>query len=77
MILAEPVDDNITVKGLVITVGPTKSCTVTTAVAELVFPLASVAVNVTVFGPTLAQVNEVVLTVKEVILQLSEEPLLT
>jgi hypothetical protein len=41
------------------------------------FPLASVAVNVTVFGPILAHVNVDGVTTNVVIPQLSVEPLLT
>ncbi len=41
----------------VTTVGLIVSITVTTAVAELIFPLSSVTVKVTVFAPMLLQLN--------------------
>ena len=52
------------------------SSTVTVAEQVDEFPLLSVTVRVTMFGPTLAQVNELGDTLIEAIPQASEEPLL-
>ena len=57
--------------------GAVTSCTVTIAVPVPVLPLASVTVSVTVFGPTLAQVNVFGDTVIEAIPQTAVEPLST
>src|SRR5687768_9335845 len=58
-------------------VGGVLSTTVTVAVHWLLLPLASVTVSVTVFGPLLAQVKVLGLTVRESIPQLSLLPLST
>jgi len=58
-------------------VGGVLSTTVTVAVHWLLLPLASVTVSVTVFGPLLAQVKVLGLTVSESIPQLSLLPLST
>ncbi|MCY1227639.1 hypothetical protein D9M72_399200 [compost metagenome] len=60
----------------VITVGTIESTTVTIAVFEAVFPFTSVAVKVTVFVPTLAQLKLVTSSAYVAIVQLSDEPLL-
>ena len=66
----------VTLEGQVI-VGLILSITVTVAVAEAVFPLASVTVNVTVFAPTLEQSKFVFDKLNpKVPEQLSDEPLL-
>src|SRR5512145_1266091 len=57
--------------------GTMLSMTVTMAVHVEVFPLTSVTVRVTVFGPALRHVNSFGITDKEATAQLSYEPLLT
>jgi hypothetical protein len=51
--------------------------TVTTEVADELFPLTSVTVSVTVFAPELIQENELGETENEAMPQLSVEPLFT
>ncbi|MCY1227640.1 hypothetical protein D9M72_399210 [compost metagenome] len=51
------------------------SSTVTTAVFEATFPLTSVTVKITVFGPTFVQLKAVVSKTYVAIAQLSNEPL--
>jgi hypothetical protein len=51
--------------------------TVTTEVADELFPLTSVTVSVTVFAPELTQENELGETENEAMPQLSVEPLFT
>ena len=58
-------------------VGGVLSTTITIAVHWLLFPLGSVTVSVTVFGPLLAQVNVLGVTVRVAIAQLSVLPLST
>ena len=51
------------------------SAIVITALAESIFPLASVTVNVALLGPISAQVNAVLLELNVNVAQLSVEPL--
>ena len=75
VILAVPLD-NVTFAFLQIAVGDMLSLTVTIAVADAVFPLASVTVNVTVFAPTFEQSKLVFDKLNpKVPEQLSDEPL--
>ena len=57
--------------------GGVLSTIVTVAVAVLLLPFTSVTVKVTVFAPTLLQLNEVLSIAMEAIPQLSFEPLFT
>ena len=74
MIVAKPEASKATVIFCVTATGEVTSSTVTKAVALCVFPDASVAVNVTTFEPTSAQLN-VVLSRDSVNVQLSLLPL--
>ena len=75
-ILTLPFASSCTVMSFANATGLTVSSTVTTAVTVALFPLLSVAVKVTVLGPTSAQVKLVTSKPKEAIPQASEEPLL-
>src|ERR1017187_9852539 len=61
---------------LALATGGVGAFTVTTAVAVPTLPLSSVTVKVTVFAPTLLQLNEVLLRLRLLIVQLSWLPLL-
>ena len=77
VIVALPVASRETVMSWHNATGATLSSTVTVAVHVETIPLLSVTVRVTVFGPTLAQVNELGLTERVAMPQASEEPLST
>ena len=75
--LTAPLASNWTVMSWVTMAGSTLSSTVTVAVAVLTLPLLSVTVNVTVLGPTSAQVK---LEISRVMLSMPQallEPLLS
>ena len=59
VIVAVPSVSNSTVIFWVITVGARLSLTVTTAVADALFPFSSVTVNETMFSPILEQLKDV------------------
>ena len=72
-----PFASSCTVMFCVRTTGGTLSCTVTTAVAVLTFPLLSVTVSVTVLAPTFAQLKSDGATLSDAIPQASLLPLST
>ena len=77
VIVALPDPSNITVMFWQEAVGEVVSATVTVEVQVLLFPLPSSTVNVTVFAPRSAQVNDEVLMLRLAVPQLSELPLST
>src|SRR6056300_856670 len=74
VMLADPEASNATVMSCATATGSMLSTTVTVAVASCVFPLPSVAVNVTTFAPRSSQSNEVISS-DNVYVQLSLLPL--
>jgi hypothetical protein len=77
VIEAAPAASSCMVSAWQIAIGATLSSTVMVEVQVLTFPLLSVTVKVTVLGPTLAQVNDVLSRLSEAIPQASLDPLST